>query len=285
MLEKLEKLYATAPGEPSDDSPLGIYSFQELNLPDAGVSTVAGLRPYVIINMIASADGRATTTQGTMTGLSSPEDRRVMRYLRCQVDGVMVGAATLRADPVAPILPPDLVVERLKYFDHALPHAAQPWGIVVTQSGVLPLNHRFWERFAGCDLAGCENQRLIIAPNATKVNPELLNYAKVCAVPELSMDLGTGLAVALPALYQRWGIRRLLVEGGATVNYAMIAQGLVDELFLTVAPCLVGGIANSNILAGAGFGLGDTAHLPKLKLLSVYHRDSYLFLRYRVVAN
>ena len=230
--------------------------------------------------MIASADGRATTTPNAMTGLSAPQDRQVMRYLRCQVDGVMVGATTLRADPIVPILPSELVAERLKHFDHSLVQAAQPWGIVVTQSGLLPLNHRFWQHSGGQGIS----QRLIIAPSAAKISPELLNYATLCPVPELSMDLGLGLGVALSMLYRNWGIKRLLVEGGPTINYAMIAQGLVDELFLTVAPCLVGGIANSNILAGTGFGLGEIAVLPKLQLLSVYHRDSYLFLRYRVVA-
>ncbi|MEI6430040.1 MAG: RibD family protein [Pseudanabaena sp. ELA607] len=272
-----EKLYTASDQiclKPS--SPLEIYSFAELNLPDTGVATTLGKRPYVIMNMIASADGRATTHQGKLSGLSSTEDRRVMRYLRCQVDGVLVGAATLRADPIVPTLPPELVAERLQHFDPALPHAAQPWGIVATQSGLLPLEHRFW--------LGGKNQRLIITADSTTIDPDLQNHATVWAVPELSKDLGSGLSQALGLLYQRLAIKRLLVEGGATLNYALIAAGLVDELFLTVAPCLVGGIANGHILAGAGFGFGANHHLPKLDLLSVYQRDSYLFLRYRVVA-
>jgi riboflavin biosynthesis pyrimidine reductase len=95
--------------------------------------------------------------------------------------------------------------------------------------------------------------------------PAAVDYLR-CPVPE-----------ALQRLRSEHGIRSLLCEGGPTLNATLFAAGLVDELFLTIAPAV----------AGAGEALtiveGDALPAPSsLELKSVHEAAGHLFLRYLV---
>jgi riboflavin biosynthesis pyrimidine reductase len=86
------------------------------------------------------------------------------------------------------------------------------------------------------------------------------------------------LSPALAALRERHGIGRLIVEGGPTLNRALLADGLIDELFWTVAPKLAG---------GPGIGLFDgqapvSRIAASLTLVSLFEFGGELFARYRV---
>lgn len=252
-----------------------IYDFDELSFPSEGVSleTPENLlndvptRPYVIFNMVSSIDGKATTFKGELGKLGSRPDRYLMKRLRSQVDGVLAGANTLRHDAFIPTLPDDLITERLRHFEQP-----QPLGIVITNSGNLPENHRFWN--AGQEL------RLVIASEDAAIAPWVEQKAQILRVP--SQNQAIDLREVLALLWQQFGVKRLLVEGGASLNYSLISQHLADEIFLSVAPYVVGGVENMSIIAGSGYGMGD-GDIPKLELRSVYNHDSELFLRYQFI--
>ena len=83
-------------------------------------------------------------------------------------------------------------------------------------------------------------------------------------------------------LRERFGVRTLLCEGGPHLNAQLLAAGLVDELFLSLAPKLAGGDPAAGgealrILAGT-----ELSPPVELELLSALEHDSHLFLRYRV---
>lgn len=249
-----------------------IYSFEELAFPIDGVeingnrsANLFSKRPYIVFNMVSSVDGKATTYAGQLTGLGSRPDRHLMKRLRSQVDAVLAGGGTLRHDAFIPTLPPELVEERQQHFEHP-----QPLGIVVSSSGNLPRDHRFWN--AGKDL------RIVLLGENTSAEAWLYEKAQVFRFP--IQDQQIDLKQVLAMLYTKLSIKRLLVEGGATLNYALISQGFADELFLTLSPYIIGGIKNTSIIAGDAYGLGG-GELPKLKLRSLYHHDSELFLRYQ----
>lgn len=252
-----------------------IYTFAELAFPSSGIHFQHYgkdcCRPYVAFNMVASVDGKTTTHHGELTGLGSRTDRQLMQRLRSQVDGVLTGGHTLRVDPFIPTVPPELAAERSLHF----PNQPQPLGIVVSNSGDLPTEHRFWE--AGRDL------RLVFLGEAATQEAEakLAAKAMICRVATDPTTGSSDLGAMLDILFRDFGIKRLLVEGGASLNYALISQGWGDELFLTVSPCLVGGIQNASILGGAGYGMGGK-QLPKLKLRSLYHHEEELFFRYQI---
>ena len=244
-----------------------IYNFEELDFPTDGVTldNSDAKRPFIIFNMVSSVDGKATTNKGELGSLGSRPDRLLMKRLRSQVDAVVVGGQTLRQDLFIPTVPTDLAAERQKNFPKP-----QPLGIVITNSGDLPQEHRFWE-------AGKE-WRMVITGEDTKIAPWLEDKAQIVRFPTVESQID--LKEVLQDLLKKFDVKRLLVEGGAALNYTLISQGYADELFLSFAPYIVGGLDNMSIVAGKGYGLGE-GDLAKLKLRSLYHHDSELFLRYQ----
>ena len=202
----------------------------------------AGTRPAVRLNMIASIDG-ATAVAGVSGGLGGPADQTVFAALRSHAEVVLVAAGTVRAEHYGPIGLPIAVVSRSCRLDWDSPlfTAANAQPIVVTVAG---------------------------APVAER--KKAADLADVIIAGERDVDL----AEALDALAAR-GLRRVLAEGGPSLNGQLAAAGLLDELCLTLSPLLVGGDAK-RILAGPGLVTG-----PGWRLHSLCEQDGFLFLRYR----
>jgi 2,5-diamino-6-(ribosylamino)-4(3H)-pyrimidinone 5'-phosphate reductase len=255
-----------------------IYTYAELTFPTEGITFMQGdrllHRPYIVFNMVSSVDGKASTTPGGLEGIGSRSDRDLMQRLRSQVDAVLVGGATLRVDPFIPTIPEHLSEERSRDF----PNCPQPLGIVVSHSGDLPLEHRFW-------LAGRHLRVVFLGESASRETEETLSaQAEVIRLPKDVNRQGDDLAFMLHFMFERLRIKRLLVEGGPSLNYALISRRWSDEIFLTLSPRLVGGVKNITAIAGDGYGMGDMGsdHLPHLQLRSIYHHDRELYLRYQI---
>jgi 2,5-diamino-6-(ribosylamino)-4(3H)-pyrimidinone 5'-phosphate reductase len=248
-----------------------IYSFEELALPITGIDfenssdNHSAKRPYIAFNMVSSVDGKATTHEGKLTGLGSRPDRWLMKRLRSQFDAVLVGGETLRRDVFVPTVPPELLAERQKNFEKP-----QPLGIVISNSGGFPQEHRFWE--------AAKDYRVVLVGEETVIEPWLESRSQIFRFPTQNHQID--LKQVLTFLFEKLGVKRLLVEGGAALNYAFISQSFADEMFLSLAPHIVGGAENMTVVGGTGYGLGG-GDLPKLKLRSVYQAESELFLRYQ----
>ncbi|WP_019500030.1 RibD family protein [Pseudanabaena sp. PCC 6802] len=271
-----DRLFTTSnQSTPSDQ----IYTHAELAFPTTGVTFVQGdralHRPYIVFNMVSSVDGKASTSPGGLEGLGSRSDRLLMQRLRAQVDAVLVGGATLRVDPFIPTVPEHLSEERSRDF----PNRPQPLGMVVSHSGDLPLDHRFWQ--------ADRNLRVVfLGESASREAEEALSLrAEVVRLPKDVNRQGEDLAFMLHFMCERLRIKWLLVEGGPSLNYALISRRWSDEIFLTVSPRLVGGIENITAIAGDGYGMGGMGgeNLPHLQLQSIYHHDNELYLRYQIV--
>lgn len=90
--------------------------------------------PWVITKLAVSLDGRITRPTGEPRWLSSPEAREDAHRLRAEVDAIVVGAETVRADDPALTIRGAAASER--------PGKPQPWRVVVTRSGRLPSGAR-----------------------------------------------------------------------------------------------------------------------------------------------
>lgn len=256
-----------------------IYTHAELVFPTTGVAFTqddrALHRPYIVFNMVSSMDGKASTSPGGLEGLGSRSDRHLMQRLRAQVDAVLVGGATLRVDPFIPTVPEHLSQERSRDF----PNCPQPLGMVVSHSGDLPLEHRFW-------LAGRHLRVVFLGESASREAEETLSArAEVVRLPKDINQQGDDLAFMLHFMFERLRIKRLLVEGGPSLNYSLISRRWSDEIFLTLSPRLVGGVKNITAIAGDGYGMGamGSDRLPHLQLKSIYHHDNELYLRYQIL--
>ena len=227
----------------------GIY--HDLRLPHAGSS----LRPYVIVNMVSSVDGRSSVG-GKASGIGIRADREAMRALSSRVDAVMVGAGTLRAEKL-----------NLGLDD---PGARQPLAVIVGGAGDLPVREHLVGRQQDVILAVPEGARV-----AVETDPDRVTVIETPNAEEGRVDLGW----LLKHLKAEHAVDRLLVEGGPSLNRAMIDAGLVDELFLTLAPKLLVG-REAAILRGEAAGAPGVSR--SLNLLSVHSSGSELFLRYRI---
>ena len=115
--------------------------------------------------------------------------------------------------------------------------------------------------------------RIVVLTNSDREPPPVPANLTVERIPGENLDLVAGLA----RLAERHGVRSLLVEGGPTLLAAVVAAGALDELFLTLAPKLVGGKDEIRILEGAGL------ETPlDLRLRSALEEEGFLFLRYAV---
>jgi riboflavin-specific deaminase-like protein len=185
-------------------------------------------RPYVGTNMVASLDGKATL-EWRSAGLSQELDRRLFHLLRTQADAVMVGAGTIRNERYGRLTKSDELRER------RVAEGLEPDPLAVIVSARLNLP-------AGLPILTDASQRVLVATASEDVIPgagEQVEYARVADdLPRL-----------LVLLAER-GVRSVLCEGGPTLNSHLLAAGLVDELFLTMSPQLVGGSDAMTIVAG-----------------------------------
>jgi riboflavin-specific deaminase-like protein len=213
-------------------------------------------RPYLVLNMVSSLDGRATIDWRTK-GLSTELDRLLFHHLRTQADAVMVGAGTARTERYGRMAKSDEL--RDKRESEGL--ARDPLAVVVSGRLDLPVD---------LPLLNEPEQRVLIATASDAVLPgvgDQVEYARV----------GDDLPLLMARLREQYGIRSVLCEGGPTLNSFLLSAGLVDELFLTLNPKLVGGAAALTIVAGR-----ELVEPAELSLMSVAEGGGDLFTRWRV---
>src|SRR3954467_10195715 len=182
-------------------------------LAEAVPGSVPDGRPFVLLNMIATADGRATIA-GRTAPIANRADYELFHALRARVDAVMVGAETIRVEGYGPM--------------------AQ-LAVVVTRSVELPVDR---------GLLPAEGNRVVV------VTPSPDRELPPCAAEVRYVREGD-LAVALRRLREEHGVRSIDCEGGPALNATLLPAGLVDELHLVIAPKLAGGPDPLTILRGA----------------------------------
>lgn len=214
-------------------------------------------RPYVVCNFVSTADGRATA-QGKTAKLGGEGDRVVFHLLRTQADAVLAGTGTLRVERYGVLTKNDDLAEiRVREG-----RSAQPLGVVISRSGRVPFDIPLF--------SDARARVAVYAPAGTRI-PEC--PAEVILHPLPAGD--ASLAEVLRSLRHDHGVRAMLCEGGPAMFSALVEAGLVDELFLTLAPALVGG---GEIGITTGVGPPD---LVALSLEWVLEHEGNLFLRYR----
>jgi 2,5-diamino-6-(ribosylamino)-4(3H)-pyrimidinone 5'-phosphate reductase len=214
--------------------------YPDLTFPDPPAD-----RPYVFINMVSTIDGKILTGERDepVMDLGSKTDHATMRQLEAAADAVLIGAGSLRATPGL-------------WYDSPLIR------IVVTASGDV---------FNKPDGA----LRRFFADS-----PELAFVAsdKPLELPADVRQLPGDLAALLETLRQKHKVSRLLCEGGSELNGQLLKRGLVDELFLTLAPKLKLGRSIPTIAGGEPFSREE---VETWTLVSATPVDGELFLRYR----
>lgn len=184
-------------------------------------------RPYTLLSCAVSIDGYLDDTTDDRLMLSNDADFDRVDALRASCDAILVGAGTVRRDN------PRLLVRdetrRAQRLADGLP--PDPLKVTLTAAGDLDPAGRFFTT----GTAG----RIVYSP---KPQPHLDGVATVVTADSLT--------AVLADLAAR-GVDRLMVEGGATVLHDFLADGLADELYLSVAPRFVGDPAAPRLLGAA----------------------------------
>jgi riboflavin biosynthesis pyrimidine reductase len=212
-------------------------------------------RPYLFMNFVQSADGRATRG-GNTRGLGSDADLQMLLGLRTVADAVLVGTGTIAVEGYGRLL--GKAERRARRV--AAGQAEDPPCVILTRSFDVPWDAGLFE--------APEQPVLIYTATAGEV-PVVAAPVEVVVLEDYSE------AAALADLRRR-GVRALLSEGGPTLFRGLVDAELVDELFLTLAPQLVGG-AERLLIPGPPF-----EEPVELALLWTMEADGELFLRYRV---
>ena len=216
-------------------------------------------RCFVLLNMVATVDGRASIG-GSSRPIGGPADTRMLLELRGIVDAVLVGTRTVRAERYGRLVrAPERRARRA-----AAGLAPDPLCVLIARDLDVP-----WD----VPLFAAPEQRVVIAcaRGAVRHLPE--TAAQVSLLPLSEPSAGA----ALRALRAQEDVRSVLCEGGPTLNAHLLAEGVLDELFLTLAPVLAGDPHQPGIV-----GEPALATAVDLELEWLLRHGDELFLRYAV---
>ncbi len=209
------------------------------------------------MNFVSSVDGRATVDERS-GALGSRTDTEMLQRLRTRVDAVMIGAGTMRAERYGRIVSD----AGFRAYREGSGLAGDPLAVLISNSLNLPWDARLFTDGGG--------EVVVFAADGTAEPPRTETPVEVVR-HEDGVDLGT----ALEWLRREREVRSLLCEGGPVLHGELQARGAVDELFLTLAPKLVGREERSIIAAA----LPDPLQLQLAWLLEA---EGELFTRYRM---
>jgi 2,5-diamino-6-(ribosylamino)-4(3H)-pyrimidinone 5'-phosphate reductase len=220
------------------------------------------MRPFVFINAAMSADGKISTIARKQVRISGKEDMLRVDALKARTDAVMVGVGTVLADdPKLTIKSDALKRERINQG-----RTENPLRIVVDSNARTPVT---------AAMLG-PNALIAVAQQAPRHKVEELDTkAELLVVGESKVDL----AALLASLKDR-GINSVLVEGGATLNFALLSLGLVDEIYTYVGNIVIGGSSAPTLVNGDGL----TSDFVKLKLRQIRQVGDGVLIKWTVLA-
>ena len=218
-------------------------------------------RPYTLLSCCMSLDGYLDDTSPRRLILSGEADLDRVDDLRAGADAILVGAATIRSDN------PRLVVRDRARVARRVADGRTPTPLKVTVTALAKLD----PEAAFFTTGDAEKLVYCAADTVAEARDALGDVATVIACGRL-----VGLDGILDDLHSR-GVRRLLVEGGATVLSQLLTAGLADELQLAVAPFFVGDSAARRLVDDGAYPW-NAAHRARLAGTRVL--DDVVLLRY-----
>ncbi|GAB4462792.1 MAG: 2,5-diamino-6-(ribosylamino)-4(3H)-pyrimidinone 5'-phosphate reductase [Anaerolineales bacterium] len=223
-------------------------------------------RPFVFINVAMTADGKIDTFQRQGAAISSPRDKERVDRLRAEADAVMVGGKTLLAeDPKLTVKSEALRKERVRRGQ-----PPNPVKVGVVSEANFDSHSKFLHEGGG---------RVVIFTTHRTSNQQFAFLRSLGVEVFIHEGARVDLQNMMQTLHEM-GIRRLMVEGGATLNFELMRLGLADELSAYLAPMIFGGETAPTLAAGSG--LERSAAIP-LQLIHVERwDDGGVLLKYKI---
>jgi len=223
------------------------------------------MRPYVVVNVAMSADGKLSTRERRQVKISGNQDFTRVDRLKAGCDAVMVGIGTVLADD------PSLTVKAEECRQRRLNRGADehPVRIVVDSRARTPAGASLLHKGAGKRIIAVSEQA-----DEGRV-AALRKTATVIVAGENDVDL-TRMMDELGIL----GIRRIMVEGGGTLIAGLLSAGLVDEIYTFIGNIIIGGKDAPTLADGDGFI--KESDFCRLTLLESHRMESGILLHWAV---
>lgn len=212
---------------------IGLLAEEAARLNQAFFTFIRTGRPFVILKIAASLDGKIATRTGDSRWITGESARLHVHQIRNEVDAVLVGIGTiLRDDP--------MLTTRL-----GTPDQRDPTRVIVDNLARLPLRAKVINR------ASTALTILAASEMAPRARLEALEREGVQILLVPGSPRRISLANLMVALGKH-GFLSVMIEGGAEINASALQEGVVDKVLFFLAPILIGGKSTSTAVGGEG---------------------------------
>ena len=218
-------------------------------------------RPHVLMMSEITADGKLTLKKGASSKIlmkyMAHETEILLHETRASYDAIMVGANTIRIDN--------------SYLTVRLVPGRSPLRVIPCSMADIPLDANVLGPDAPTVIAVCGQapQDRVAAIRAKGVN--------VIVAGKMHVDL----PLLMDTLVEKFGVKKLMIEGGPTLNWHMLHERLVDEIRLIHLPFIVGGSDTPSLVGGMHINSED--EMIRLNLKKYYLCGSNLVSEFDVL--
>jgi 5-amino-6-(5-phosphoribosylamino)uracil reductase len=224
-------------------------------------------RLHTTVILAMTADGKIADYQSSAARFGSVNDRTHLEQQVSLADGVLFGAGTLRAYGTTMSVSNPLLLQARKTRSQ-LP---QPIQIVVSASGNLDPQWRFFQQPIP--------RWLITIPGSARKWQSKTEFERIIIAPMIAQENNTINWTTTFQQLTELGLNKLAILGGGELVASLLAEDLIDELWLTVCPIIFGGKSAPTPVGGTGF---IQSQGKKLQLLEVKHIEQELFLHFYI---
>jgi diaminohydroxyphosphoribosylaminopyrimidine deaminase/5-amino-6-(5-phosphoribosylamino)uracil reductase len=199
---------------------------------------VTGL-PFCVLKTAMTLDGKIATVENASRWISGEDSRKYVHELRQEYSAVMVGINTVLYDD------PLLNTRRIHKKNR------DPLKIIVDTTGRIPLESKVLQR----------NPQLTILAASEKIDPAKRRYLErmgaqvlICPIKDGKVDLDY-----LMFSLGRMGIDSVMLEGGSSIAFSALMEGIVDKVISFIAPKIIGGASAPSPVGGTGLPAMDEA--------------------------
>ncbi len=220
------------------------------------------MKPFVFINIAASADGKISNESRVQVRISCKEDLERVDELRAKSDAIMVGIGTVLSDD------PKLTVKSSKLREERIKRglSENPIRVIVDSKCRIPINAKVLS----------EESETIVAVSKL-ADPKRIEAVKRKAKVVVFGENKVNLRELMEYLHNQ-GVKKVMVEGGATLNYGLLKEKLVDEIYIYYGNIIIGGSKAPTVVDGKSFDVPI-----KLQLISFEKIGTGILTKWKVI--
>lgn len=210
---------------------VGVLSEKARSYNESYIKFVTTGRPFVILKVAASLDGKVSTARGESRWITGESSRKFVHQLRQQCDGILVGIGTVLSDD--PLLTVRLPKQPIR----------EPFRIVLDTRLRFPLKAKMIRK------ADPSKTIIVTGRKGSKAKQKALEERGVRVLREKSDQGG----IDMLSLIKKLGgmsLTSLLIEGGPKINASALASKIVNKVIFFLAPKIIGGTQAKGAIAG-----------------------------------